>query len=154
MYASIAGISFIINAIIMLSYCRSIRAANRAATVSTWWTWIIFSTHVVIWAVSAGIYRYGKEPVDGKFRDLWGWTCSSMAKELQQALTSVDFEKYCTVQSSGWYTGLANAAVGLLGGVITGLEIYRARRKKKIGRMSSRVGGTDLEPLRHHQQHS
>jgi hypothetical protein len=29
--------------------------------------------HVLIWIVGVAIYRYGKQPVGGRFRDLWGW---------------------------------------------------------------------------------
>lgn len=101
MYTAVAAVSFLLDLIIMVSYCKGIRTANRAANVSTWWTWAVILSHVVTWAVAAGIYRKGKEPdANGKHRDLWGWTCSDAAKELQHVLTSVNFGKYCNVQVS------------------------------------------------------
>lgn len=98
MYTAVSAISFLLNFAVLVSYLRGIKAANKTDQISTIWSWLTIVTHVVTWAVAAGIYRYGKEPVDGKFKDLWGWTCSTSAAELQAVLTSVDFSKYCTVQ--------------------------------------------------------
>ncbi|KXT03771.1 hypothetical protein AC578_708 [Pseudocercospora eumusae] len=152
MYFGISAISFILNSIILLSYIRSIKAANSASTFTSIWTWTITISHLSIWIASVAIYRYGKEPVNGKFRDLWGWTCSSTAKELQDVLTSVNFDRYCTVQSSGWYSGLANVGMGILSAVLLGLAMKRRRGKKVLlqKQWASRQGGmrSDLEPLR------
>ncbi|EME77796.1 uncharacterized protein MYCFIDRAFT_79060 [Pseudocercospora fijiensis CIRAD86] len=147
MYFSISAISLLLNTLILLAYIRSIRAANRVSTASTIWTWAITISHISIWIASVAIYRYGKEPVNGKFRDLWGWTCSSTAKELQDVLTSVNFQRYCNVQSSGWYSGLANVGMGVLGAVILGLAVRRREAKGRVLGMRRRMGG-DLEPLR------
>ena len=54
-----------------------------------------------MWIASVAIYRYGKEPdVEGKFKDLWGWTCSPAAREIQDQITNVDFDTYCNIQVS------------------------------------------------------
>lgn len=68
--------------------------------VASKWEYLVQGSQIVIWAVSAGIYRYGREPVDGKFWDLWGWTCSQDAAALQAVVDDVDFEKYCGMQVS------------------------------------------------------
>lgn len=151
MYFSISAISFILNFIILLSYIRSVKTANSASTFSSVWTWTITLTHIGIWIASVVIYRYGKEPVNGKFRDLWGWTCSSTAQELQDVLTSVNFDRYCNVQSSGWYSGLANVGMGILSAVLLGLAVKRKRGKKVLlqKQWDVRGGGSDLEPLRY-----
>ncbi|KAF7191475.1 hypothetical protein HII31_06977 [Pseudocercospora fuligena] len=151
MYFSISAISFILNSIILLSYIRSVKTANSFSTYTSIWTWTITLSHLGIWIASVIIYRYGREPVNGKFRDLWGWTCSSTAKELQDALTSVNFDKYCTIQSSGWYSGLANVGMGMLSAILLGLAIKRRRGKKVLlqRQWDGRRGiGGDLEPLR------
>lgn len=99
MYTAVSAVSFILNLAVMISYLRGgVKSANTADRYSTIWSWATIISHIVTWAVAAGVYRYGKEPVDGKFKDLWGWTCSTSAAALQEVLTSVDFDKYCKVQ--------------------------------------------------------
>lgn len=98
MYTAVAAVSFILNFAVLASYLRGVEGANKADRINTIWSWTTIISQIVTWSVAVGIYRYGKEPVDGKFRDLWGWTCSTSAAELQGVLTSVDFDKYCKVQ--------------------------------------------------------
>lgn len=99
MYTAVSAVSLLLNLVVLFAYLRGgFRGGNRAAVYDSAWTWSILAVHVVVWVVSAGIYRYGKEPVNGKFRDLWGWTCSTAADELQHAVTNVNFDKYCSVQ--------------------------------------------------------
>lgn len=99
-YSAISTISFILDSAIMISYCRSIKSANKAASVAGFWSGLLLVAHIAVWIASVAIYRYGKEPVDGKFKDLWGWTCSSAASEIQSQITNINFDKYCTVQVS------------------------------------------------------
>lgn len=73
MYFGVALTSFVFDLAIVVAYCRGVKKANKVATVATWWSTTVQVGHVVVWIVSAAVYRYGKEPVDGKFRDLWGW---------------------------------------------------------------------------------
>ena len=100
MYAGVSGVSFLLNFAVLVAYCCGVQAANRTHKLVDVWTWLQYGTMVVVWCASTALYRYGKEPVDGKFRDLWGWTCSNTAQQLQDQLTSVDFARYCTVQVS------------------------------------------------------
>jgi hypothetical protein len=100
MYFGISLVSFILNTVIMISYCRGVKGANQAAKYASWWTYIVLGGHVVVWAVSVGIYRSGKEPVNGSFKDLWGWTCSAAADDIQSQITNINFKQYCTIQVS------------------------------------------------------
>jgi hypothetical protein len=102
-YAAIIGTSLVLNTAVLCGYCRKngIRSANRVSKIATTWTWSVIAVDIVMLGISVSVYRYGKEPVDGKFRDLWGWTCSSAARDLQGVLTSVDFDYHCTVQVCG-----------------------------------------------------
>ena len=100
LYFGVSTVSLILDTIILIFYCRGIRAANKAATVAGIWSGILLVVHAVIWAISVAIYRYGKEPVNGDFKDLWGWTCSTAADEIQSQITDIDFSKYCTIQVS------------------------------------------------------
>ena len=97
-YTAVAAVSFVLNAAILIAYARGVKQANAVGKVNSYWGYLVQIGHVIVWAVSAGIYRYGKEPVNGKFRDLWGWTCSTAADELQAVVTDVDFGKFCTIQ--------------------------------------------------------
>jgi hypothetical protein len=73
MYFGVSLVSFVFNLVIVAAYWRGIKKANTAASVATWWTTTVLIGHVLIWAVGTALYRYGKVPVGGKFRDLWGW---------------------------------------------------------------------------------
>lgn len=73
MYFGVSLISAVFNLVIVVAYCRGVKKANHVAEVASWWSYTVLAGHVVVWIVSAAIYRYGKEPVAGKFRDLWGW---------------------------------------------------------------------------------
>jgi len=73
MYFGVALVSFVLDLATVIAYCRGIKKANNAAAVATWWGASVQVGEVVIWIVGAAVYRHGKEPVDSKFRDLWGW---------------------------------------------------------------------------------
>jgi hypothetical protein len=73
MYFGVALTSFIFDLAIVGAYCRGVKKANKVAAVATWWGTTVQVGHVVVWLVGAAVYRYGKEPVDERFRDLWGW---------------------------------------------------------------------------------
>lgn len=73
MYFGVSLISCVFNLAIVIAYCRGIKKANNVASVAGWWSNTVLGCHVLVWIVSVALYRYGKEPVAGKFRDLWGW---------------------------------------------------------------------------------
>jgi len=73
MYFGVSLVSAVFNLAIVIAYCRGVKRANNVADVASWWGYVVLVGHMVIWIVSVAIYRYGKEPVAGKFRDLWGW---------------------------------------------------------------------------------
>ncbi|KAK4497056.1 hypothetical protein PRZ48_011505 [Zasmidium cellare] len=60
MYTAIAAVSFLLNLVVVISYWKGVRSANKAAEVGSWWTWGVVGSHVVTWGVAAGVYRYGK----------------------------------------------------------------------------------------------
>lgn len=73
MYFGVSLVSCLFNLAIVVAYWRGIKQANNVASIASWWSNTVLAGHVVIWVVGAALYRYGKNPVDGKFRDLWGW---------------------------------------------------------------------------------
>jgi hypothetical protein len=100
MYFGVSLISALFNLAIVVAYCRGVKNANNVASVASWWSYIVLGGHVLVWIVSVAIYRYGKQPVAGKFRDLWGWTCSPAADAIQNDITNINFGQYCTMQVS------------------------------------------------------
>lgn len=146
MYAGVSAISTIFNIMVMIGYLRAgVRGANKMADVSGWWEYFVLGVNFVVWAVSVGVYRYGKEPVDGKFRDLWGWTCSNAAQQLQDVLVVVNFQKFCNVQGAAFSIGVTNVVTMVLSGLTFALVLCRRRSK---ARLELAAGGEEFEPLR------
>ncbi len=54
--------------------------------------------HIVGWIIVSVIYRYEKS-LHGNENDLWGWTCSTKADDIQAAFHGVvSFDALCRVQ--------------------------------------------------------
>ena len=99
-YFGVSTVSFLFNAAILISYLRGVREANKTAKVAGVWSTVILVAHVLMWIGSVAYYRYGKHSIDGNFKDLWGWTCSSAADEIQPQVPNINFAKYCEIQVS------------------------------------------------------
>ena len=97
-YFGVSTVSLLLETVVLIAYCRGIKRANKASAIASVWTGLIIAVHIVAWTATVIVYRYGREPVDGKFKDLWGWTCSTAADEIQPAISDINFQKYCTVQ--------------------------------------------------------
>jgi len=139
-----ALISFLTDLAVVLSYCCGGAArANKVSHMGGWWTKASWVGEIVIWIVSVAIYRYGKEAVDGKFRDLWGWTCSPAAKAIQARVHDLDFDQYCAIQSSSFYSGILKVVAGLVSALILVMAVLRGRSKKRV-----QAQGRGIEPLR------
>ncbi|RMY76715.1 hypothetical protein D0863_01786 [Hortaea werneckii] len=147
LYTAVAGISCLFNTAIILAYISGVRRANAVGDVASKWEYLVQGSQIVVWAVSAGIYRYGREPVDGKFRDLWGWTCSQDAAALQAVMDDVDFEKYCGLQTASFNLGISNVAQAVLALVLYIFVFLRVRSKKRVQRAYARYDEA-REPFR------
>ena len=104
LYFAVAFISLVLNAGVLASYCccrGKSRAAKTVVVVKGCWSAVQHGGEIVVWAASVVIYRIGREPdAEGRFTDLWGWTCSPAAEAIQGEVDNVDFGMYCTVQVS------------------------------------------------------
>ncbi|KAI6805545.1 hypothetical protein KC367_g2237 [Hortaea werneckii] len=147
LYTAVAGISCLFNTSTILAYIVGVRRANAVEDVASKWEYLVQGAQIVVWAVSAGIYRYGREPVDGKFRDLWGWTCSQDAAALQAVVDDVDFEKYCGMQTASFNLGISNVAQAVLALILYSFAFVRTRSKKQAQRAHARYDEA-REPLR------
>jgi hypothetical protein len=99
MYFLVAAITVLLNLAILISYMFSVEKANKAAVVASVFTWSVLFGNLVVWCVAASLYRTEKDK-NGKSNDLWGWTCSPLAKAIQKDFGEVDFDMFCTVQVS------------------------------------------------------
>ena len=68
-YLGISGVSLLLNSAILIAYCRSVKKANTAASVASWFNIAVIIGHVAIWVAGVIIYMYGKATAAGK--DLW-----------------------------------------------------------------------------------
>ncbi|TID14005.1 Autophagy-related protein 22-2 [Venturia nashicola] len=134
MYFSIAATSFIMNLGTLIGYFWSTKAANYVAHVGSAFDYAVKAMNLIVWIVAAAIYKYEKEVLTNNLhRDLWGWSCSTAADQLQKAFVDeVPFGKYCTVQSGSWFAGLAHIGSIVLGVIIT---LMAGRRKTMQGRV-------------------
>lgn len=136
MYFGIAVSGVLLNAIVLLSYLRSVRGANIVATVEATFSTVVLVAQVVVWIVTVTLYRSEK-----KTEDLWGWTCSAVARTLQEEFSDVvKFNKWCQVQSLAWYFGLAQTAVIILSAVTLWLAVRRMKMQKRSKRVSTALG--------------
>ena len=96
-YLGVSVGSLLLNAIVLLMSCHSVRQAKGAPLAATRSSIIMFA-HALIWAAAVAGYRYGKREVQHKWEDLWGWTCSGEADDVQPYVKDIDFRKYCNIQ--------------------------------------------------------
>ncbi|KAF2500606.1 hypothetical protein BU16DRAFT_523389 [Lophium mytilinum] len=103
MYFAVAAIALVLNMVILVSYKFGTKNANRAASVSTFFTWLVMIGNLVVWSIAASLYRTEKNK-NGKSNDLWGWTCSAAAREIQHVFhDDVNFDKFCKTQVSSLF---------------------------------------------------
>ncbi|KAK3642082.1 hypothetical protein LTR56_010953 [Elasticomyces elasticus] len=149
LYLGVAAMSFAVNLLVLLSYCCGVKAANATANATGWWEHLLTAVHLAGWIASVAIYRYGKEALaNGHAKDLWGWTCSPAAEKIQSAIPDVDFSKYCTLQTSSFYTGAVNVVTTLISVSIYLLMVYRTKSKARLNKKTSYRVDDAREPLR------
>ncbi|MCJ1390632.1 hypothetical protein MMC18_003493 [Xylographa bjoerkii] len=121
---STSGATVLVSLLILASYLLSVKHANKTdKTVGTAGFVIEMGAHIAVWIATAVAYRLGKTG-----NDLWGWTCSDKADQIQDQFQAVvDFNNFCNVQSYAWILSIAQA-VAL---IVTGAVYYLAWRRMK-----------------------
>ncbi|KAL5330711.1 hypothetical protein ACEPPN_000230 [Leptodophora sp. 'Broadleaf-Isolate-01'] len=128
MLLGIAAITFFMNLVTLCSYACGVGAANKSSTATTVVGIILLAVHVISWAVAAGLYKMAETG-----NDLWGYTCSARADEIQAQVKSfVSFGKLCNLQGGAWYASILQAIAYLLAFIITFLALKRISHKKKM----------------------
>jgi hypothetical protein len=136
----VALASFVLNLSSLIGYFFSVKTANLTSTIATTFSVLIMAGNIVVWIVAAAIYRYEKGVVNttGKHDDLWGWTCSGAAKAIQETFKEeVPFDRFCNIQSAGWYAGLVQIGAMILSVIIFFLAMRRMKVKKQVRRSMS-----------------
>jgi len=133
MYFSISLMSLLLNSAIIMSYIGGVKAANITARIGTVFTILLILMDIGIWTAAVIIYKVEKDILtDGKHTDIWGWTCSSAAREIQGVFTNVPFDKYCNIQTAGWAAGLLEVAVLGSSAVVYWYVWRRSVNKEKV----------------------
>jgi len=102
MLLGIAATTFLMNIITLGSYICGVQAANKSATATTVVSTILLAVHVVAWAVATGLFKMANTG-----NDLWGYSCSPTADEIQiQVQSYLDFNKLCNFQGGAWYASI------------------------------------------------
>ncbi|CAG8949547.1 hypothetical protein HYFRA_00007779 [Hymenoscyphus fraxineus] len=132
---AVSALTFVLNVIALLSYCRSVEAANKVSNVASYVGYAVLAIHVITWIAASAAYRIFRTG-----RDLWGYSCSSKADSIQSSVQGiVNFDRLCTLQGHTWFVSVAQAILYVLTFLTTILMVVRANQKKKISRIRESV---------------
>ncbi|MCJ1406791.1 hypothetical protein MMC19_000860 [Ptychographa xylographoides] len=126
---STSGATVLVSMIILASYLRGIRHANKTNnTVGTAGFVIEMGAHIAVWIATAAAYRVGKTG-----NDLWGWTCSTKAAAIQSEFEVViNFQSFCDVQSYAWILSIVQAVALLVTALVYFLAWRRFKHKQQM----------------------
>lgn len=89
-----AGLTLILSVITLLWYCCAFNKARRSWKLTV----VKYVIHIGAWLVISALYRYEKD-TNGVENDLWGWSCSTTAADIQAEFSGVlNFSSLCSVQ--------------------------------------------------------
>ncbi|KAF2459592.1 hypothetical protein BDY21DRAFT_282437 [Lineolata rhizophorae] len=136
LYFGIAATGLLLNFGILVAYMRSVASANVVAAVAGVFGWLTVLGEIGVWIATVVVYRTEK-----RTDDLWGWSCSEAAQNIQEVFANeVNFEQYCDIQSVGWYMGILECAVYILTAVTYYLVYRRIKTKRQIKNISKSRG--------------
>ncbi|MCJ1379940.1 hypothetical protein MMC17_003043 [Xylographa soralifera] len=126
---STSSATVLVSLLILASYLLGVKHANQTEkTFGTAGFVIEMGAHIAVWAATAAAYRLGKTG-----NDLWGWTCSDKADQIQDQFQAVvDFDNFCNVQSYAWIFSIAQAAALIVTGAVYYLAWRRMKHKERM----------------------
>ncbi|MCJ1414771.1 hypothetical protein MMC32_001099 [Xylographa parallela] len=126
---STSSATVLVSLLILASYLLSVKHANKTEkTVGTAGFVIEMGAHVAVWVATAVAYRLGQTG-----NDLWGWTCSDKADQIQDQFQAViDFNNFCNVQSYAWILSIAQAVALIVTGAVYYLAWRRMKHKERM----------------------
>lgn len=83
-------VTFLLSVFVLCFYCVCYKRASES------WKLVVltYAIHIGVWLVVTTLYRQQKQ-----LNDLWGWSCTDIATELQKKGDSrVNFQKLCKIQ--------------------------------------------------------
>ncbi|KAI4262766.1 MAG: hypothetical protein L6R42_002061 [Xanthoria sp. 1 TBL-2021] len=108
--------------IILFNYCYNFKKLKQSWRL----TLFLYTVHIASWIVISVVYRVEKG-LHGNNDDLWGWSCSTQAKNIQKLFDGVvDFRSLCAAQSASWYVSIIEFVVRIM---IT-IVLYVINRKQ------------------------
>ena len=123
-----SAVSLLLNVVVVVAYFKSVETANTAAAKFMYISYIIAAVHVGMWIPTAVAYRAGKTG-----EDLWGWSCSTKAEQIQTAfLGVVDFKRSCHIQTAAWASAMAEALLVILTFLLRWWEYRRLRHRRDL----------------------
>ena len=94
MLLAASGLTLLMSVVLLFGYC----CCWKKTTTSWKFTVFRYVVQIAAWIMVSFIYRYEKG-LHGNDNDLWGWSCSTKAKAIQEAFNGVvDFSTLCKAQ--------------------------------------------------------
>jgi hypothetical protein len=94
-----SAVSLLFNLSVLISYHWGVGSANRADSYATYWSYLVHIVNAIVWLVSSTTFKMLEGDPSGSPNDLWGWSCSDLAANLQTKIdNAVNFDLQCTTQ--------------------------------------------------------
>ena len=121
-------ITIVITLATLAAYAWSVKHANKVNShVGGPIAAMEIIAHVAIWVGTSIGYRVGKTG-----NDLWGWSCSSKAKNIQDVFPEVNFDFFCSLQSNAWIASLAQLGVFCITVIVYFLAWRRGKHRELL----------------------
>jgi hypothetical protein len=100
-----SAVSMLFNFCILISYFWGVRSANRVDTYASYWGYLVYAVNAAVWLASSTTFKMLEGDPSGSPSDLWGWSCSDLASEIQEKINgAVNFDLQCTTQVCPLYS--------------------------------------------------
>jgi len=123
---SVSASAFLLYSSIMISYCFSVRSANIASSVTSFFTIIFGFIRFSAWLVAAVLDKVGNRTGRG----LWGWSCGGSDNLPPDFQAVVNFATICSTNGHTYHISYASAGIEALG-IIIWISFMLRRLKSK-----------------------
>lgn len=111
MYFSVAAVSLIFHLVTLIAYCGGVRTANKANTFGSVFDWSVEGVNFAVWIAAVITYQMENNQ-NGVPNDLWGWSCSDAADNIQDAFKgTVNFSILCEGQVKSYISYIFHSLV-------------------------------------------
>ncbi|KAL8793859.1 MAG: hypothetical protein Q9195_003585 [Heterodermia aff. obscurata] len=134
MLLAASGLTLLMSVVLLFGYCCCWKKTKTS------WKFTVFRyvVQIAAWIMVSVIYRYEKG-LHGNDNDLWGWSCSTKAKDIQETFNGVvDFSSLCKAQGGSWNVSIAEVVVKILF-AIGHFYIYRKKEPLEKQNFADRI---------------